>query len=121
MTSTDCPKLCFQRAPTMALRGAGSGFPQLVRETLSKNAMLPGLTYFYCNWVSQEERGALDCGVGKRGVERYQLFGGATSRKAREGAHPQLFRLMLKDKPALYFAVKVAHPPDNPTRLRKSL
>ena len=49
----------------MALRGAGSGFPQQVRETLSKNAMLPGLTYFYCNWVSQGEREALGCGVGK--------------------------------------------------------
>ena len=36
---------------------------------------------------------------------------GRLSRKAREGAHPQLFRAMLKDKPALYFAVKVAHPP----------
>jgi hypothetical protein len=35
----------------------------------------------------------------------------ATSRKAREVAHPQLFRSMLKDKPALYFHVKVAHPP----------
>jgi hypothetical protein len=35
----------------------------------------------------------------------------ATSREAREVAHPQLFRSMLKDKPALYFAVKVAHPP----------
>jgi hypothetical protein len=35
----------------------------------------------------------------------------ATSRKAREVAHPQLFRLMLKDKPALYFPFQVAHPP----------
>ncbi len=35
----------------------------------------------------------------------------ATSRKAREVAHPQLFRSMLKDKPALYFPVEVAHPP----------
>src|SRR5450759_267249 len=35
----------------------------------------------------------------------------ATSRKAREVAHPQLFRSMLQDKPALYFLVKVAHPP----------
>jgi hypothetical protein len=34
-------------------REVGSGFPQVVRETLSKNAMLPGLTYFYCNSVSQ--------------------------------------------------------------------
>ena len=24
-----------------------------VRKTLSKNELLPGLTYFYCNWVSQ--------------------------------------------------------------------
>jgi hypothetical protein len=37
----------------------------------------------------------------------------ATSRKAREVAHPQLFRSMFKDKPALYFPVKVAHPPLN--------
>ena len=30
---------------------------------------------------------------------------------AREAAYPQLFRSMLKDKPALYLFVKVAHPP----------
>src|SRR6202140_1408198 len=53
MTSTDCPKLCFQRGADYGFKGAGSGFPQLGRETLSKNAMLPGLTYFYCNSVSQ--------------------------------------------------------------------
>jgi hypothetical protein len=35
----------------------------------------------------------------------------APSRKAREGAHPQLSRAMLKNKLALYFPVKVAHPP----------
>src|ERR1019366_2618430 len=35
----------------------------------------------------------------------------ATSRKAREVAHPQLFRSMFRDKPALYFSVEVAHPP----------
>jgi hypothetical protein len=35
---------------------------------------------------------------------------GRLSRKAREVAHPRLFRSMLKDKPALYFPVKVAHP-----------
>jgi hypothetical protein len=35
----------------------------------------------------------------------------APSRKAREGAHPQLFRYTFKDKPGLYFRVKVAHPP----------
>jgi len=35
------------------LRWPGSGFIKLARETLSKNAMLPRLTYFYCNWVSQ--------------------------------------------------------------------
>src|ERR1700732_513642 len=105
MTSTDCPKLCFQRAPTMALRGAGSGFPQLVRETLSKNAMLPGLTYFYCNSVSQEEREALGCGVGKAESNGVGCSADPFS-KAREGAHPQLSRVMLKDKPAPYFAVK---------------
>src|SRR6266849_721657 len=35
----------------------------------------------------------------------------ATSRKAREMAHPKLFRSMSKNRSALYFAVKVAHPP----------
>jgi hypothetical protein len=35
----------------------------------------------------------------------------APSRKAREGAHPQLFGRMLKAKPAFYLPVKVAHPP----------
>ena len=37
---------------------------------------------------------------------------GKLSRKAREVAHPQLFRSMSKDKPALYFLVKVARPPN---------
>src|ERR1035437_10111410 len=37
----------------------------------------------------------------------------APSRKAREVAHPQLFRSMLKKKPALYFPTKVTHPPMN--------
>jgi len=37
---------------------------------------------------------------------------GRPSRKAREGAHPQLSRFTLtKDKPGVYFPVKVAHPP----------
>ncbi len=37
----------------------------------------------------------------------------ATSRKAREMAHPPVVSLDVpKNKPALYFAVKVAHPPD---------
>ncbi len=37
---------------------------------------------------------------------------GRLSRKAREGAHPQLFRFTLtKDKLGVYFPVKVAHPP----------
>jgi hypothetical protein len=30
----------------------------------------------------------------------------------REGAHPQLFGQMLKDKPAFYFPEKVAQPPE---------
>ena len=34
-----------------------------------------------------------------------------TSQKAREEAHPQLFRSLLQDKPALYFPVKLADPP----------
>jgi hypothetical protein len=57
----------------LGLRGAGSGFPQLVRETLSKNAMLPGLTYFYCNSVSQEKR---PNSVGNVGVEAVILAHG---------------------------------------------
>ena len=36
------------------------------------------------------------------------LAQGRLSRKAREGAHPQLFGQMLKDKPAFYFPEKVA-------------
>jgi len=55
----------------------------------------------------------------KSGVERCRLFlrppstlaQGRLSRKAREGAHPQLFGRMLKDKPAFYLPVEVAHPP----------
>src|ERR1700674_473220 len=39
------------------------------------------------------------------------LAQGRISRKAREGAHPQLFGQMLKDKPAFCVPVKVAHPP----------
>src|ERR1700694_2817341 len=81
--------------------------------------MLPGLTYFYCNSVSQGEREALGCGVGKEesnGVggsagPPSALAQGRLSRKAREGAHPQLSRVRLRDKSALYFAVKKAHPP----------
>jgi len=30
--------------------------------------------------------------------------------EAREVEHPQLFRSMLEDKPALYLPAKVAHP-----------
>jgi hypothetical protein len=59
--------MVFSKSADYGFRGAGSGFPQLVRETLSKNAMPPGLTYFYCNSVSQGEREALGCGVGKEG------------------------------------------------------
>src|SRR6202158_600643 len=42
---------------------------------------------------------------------RCRRFGRAPSRKARERAHPRLFRSMLKDKPALCLRVKMAHPP----------
>jgi hypothetical protein len=45
----------------------------------------------------------------------------APSRKAREGAHPQLFRYTFKDKPGLYFRVKVAHPPSTTGFLQPSL
>ncbi len=49
--------------------------------------------------------------IGQCGVQDRTIVRQATSRKAREVAHPQLLRSMLKDKPALYFPVKVAHPP----------
>ena len=39
--------------PRVGLGLPGSGFTKLVTEILSKNAVLPGLTYFYCNSVSQ--------------------------------------------------------------------
>ena len=59
----------FSKSADYGFKGAGSGFLQLVRETLSENAMLPELTYFYCNSVSQEvsqeEREALGCGARK--------------------------------------------------------
>jgi hypothetical protein len=48
-------RLEFQLATTANLfesyawGGPASGFLKLVRETLSKNEVLPGLTYFYCN------------------------------------------------------------------------
>jgi hypothetical protein len=42
----------------------------------------------------------------------------ATSRKAREVAHPLFFQSTSKDKPALYFPVKVAHPPASPGTTR---
>jgi hypothetical protein len=51
-------------------------------------------------------------GPAVRRSQRVSAVWRATSRKAREVAHPQLFRPMLKDKPALYFPVRVAHPPD---------
>src|SRR5258708_32634143 len=38
------------------------------------------------------------------------LAQGRLSRRAREGAHPQLFGRMLKDKPAFYVPVKMADP-----------
>src|SRR6266852_2405874 len=41
-------------------------------------------------------------------VEQCRLFGRAPSRKAREGAHPQLFHSMFSHRPG--FPVKVAHP-----------
>src|SRR5260370_40827474 len=50
-------------------------------------------------------------GVGCSAGPPSAIAQGRLSRKAREGAHPQLFRAMLKDKSALYFGVKVAHPP----------
>ena len=113
----------FSKSADYGFKGAGSGFPQLVRETLSENAMLPGLIHFYCNSVSQEEREALGCGARKedrtvsavrQALLRLSLRAGFLE-KQREGAHPQLFRAMLKDKSALYFGVKVAHPPAGQT------
>jgi hypothetical protein len=93
----------------LCLGWPGSGFIKLVRETLSKNEVLPGLTCFYCNWVSQGGNVLLGCESEKRS-RTVAAVRKATSRKAREMAHPQLFRSLLKDKPALYFAIRVAHP-----------
>src|SRR6266404_4388902 len=49
------------------------------------------------------------------------LAQGRLSRKAREGAHPQLFGQMLKDKPVFYFPNKVAHAPAVTAERRKFL
>src|ERR1019366_7275334 len=82
------------------------GLPSVCRKKLSKNEVLPGLTYFYSNSVSQA--GKVGAGLWSRTMSAARQ---ATSRKAREVAHPQLFRCAFKGKPGLYFAVKVAHPP----------
>ena len=50
-------------------------------------------------------------GVGGSADHPSAIAQGRLSRKAREVAHPRLFRWMFKDKPALYFPVKVAYPP----------
>jgi hypothetical protein len=78
----------FSKSADYGFRGADSGFPELVRETLSKNAMLPGLTYFYCNWVSQAEREALGCGVGKEESNGVGCSAGPFAKSARRGAPP---------------------------------
>src|SRR5258708_36091251 len=65
----------------------------------------------------------------RSGVERCRLLlrpplalaQGRLSRKAREGAHPQLFGQMLKDKPAFHSPVKMAHAPAVTAERRKFL
>src|SRR6266853_2881253 len=54
-TTANLLSLCLLRESfrVLCLGWPGSGFIKLVRETLSKSEVLPGLTYFYCNWVSQ--------------------------------------------------------------------
>jgi hypothetical protein len=52
-TTANLLSLLREPSRVLCLGWPGSGFAKLVREPLSKNAMLPGLTYFYCNWVSQ--------------------------------------------------------------------
>ena len=63
--------------------------------------MMPGLTYFYCNSVSQGEREAIGCGV-----ERCRLISRPLLERREKGRTPSYFGLIIKDKPALYFAVK---------------
>ena len=55
-TTANLLSLLRESFRVLCLGRPGSGFLKLVRETLSKNEVLPGLTYFYCNSVSQGER-----------------------------------------------------------------
>src|SRR6266853_1417128 len=67
-TTANLLSLCLLRESfrVLCLGWPGSGFIKLVRETLSKKAVLPGLTYFYCNWVSQGGNVLLGCESEKR-------------------------------------------------------
>jgi hypothetical protein len=63
--------LCFANLfRVFCLGWPGSGFIKLGRETLSKNEVLPGLTYFYCNWVSQGGNVLLGCESERRNRNR---------------------------------------------------
>jgi hypothetical protein len=65
-TTANLLSLLRESFRVFCLRWPGSGFIKLVRETLSKNEVLPGLTYFYCNWVSQGGNVLLGCESEKR-------------------------------------------------------
>ncbi len=64
-----------------------------------------------CEWghsLLPHKAGSNDVGCSS-GPLRLSLRAGFLEK--REGAHPQLFSQMLKDKPAFYFPEKVAYPP----------
>src|SRR6266852_6897957 len=62
------------------------------------------------SWGAELKKRAV-CPLGGSGGHPSAIAQGRLSRKARAMAHPQLFRSMSKNRSALYFAVKVAHPP----------
>jgi hypothetical protein len=98
------PFLRHGHPPTGAKLGLGEparASLSLSQRNLSKNEVLSGLTYFYSNSVSQA--GKVGTGLRSRTMSAARQ---ATSRKAREAAHPQLFRYTFKDEPALYFRLK---------------
>jgi hypothetical protein len=72
------------------LRWPGLSFIKLVRETLSKTAMLPGLTYFYCNCVSQGGNVLLGCESEKRS-RTWRLFGRPLLEKHEKWRTPSCF------------------------------
>jgi len=77
-------------------------FGEKVRRQIGGRATLAGSSQDEDRWRATQEGG--HSGVG--GVA------GHFSKKREKWRTPRLFQAMLKDKPASYFVVKVAHPPD---------